>query len=250
VTDPPVPPGRDERGQPLLTLWRAPLDLPAPAFHRLTDSLSDEERQRGDRYRHRQDRERFLAGRGWLRRLLARQLRCDPENVRIWAEPGQKPRLEAGNLRFNASRSAGLALFVTSWKAEVGVDIEAIRASADVEGIATTYFSPDEQRALSALPPTQRLAASFQCWTCKEAYVKGIGRGIDFPLDTVDVWLADGQPATVTEWTIHQVHIAAGFAAAVAGWRYDELPPNVQTIRAPDLEPLPATIDVETFSGE
>jgi 4'-phosphopantetheinyl transferase len=72
---------------------------------------------------------------------------------------------------------------------DVGVDVELIRADADLDGIAAKFFTRAEQDALASLPPAQRLAASFHCWTRKEAYLKGIGAGLTSPLlRTVDVW--------------------------------------------------------------
>jgi 4'-phosphopantetheinyl transferase len=110
---------------------------------------------------------------------------------------------------------------------ELGVDIDAIRAIADVDGIVARFMSPGEQRALASLPPTHRLAAFFQCWTRREAYVKGIGTGLGFPLRDVDVW-DDGRPqATMSGWSIHQVDVAPGFAAAVAGAGFGEWVPQV-----------------------
>jgi phosphopantetheinyl transferase len=100
---------------------------------------------------------------------------------------------------------------------DVGVDVEVIRATADIDGIAARFFSRAEQRALASLPPAQRLAASFQCWARKEAYVKGIGAGLTFPLRTVEVWVGGRRPVTVSGWSVHQVDMAPGFAAAVAG---------------------------------
>lgn len=110
---------------------------------------------------------------------------------------------------------------------KVGVDIEAIRATADVDRIAARFFSRAEQRALASLPPTQRLAASIQCWTCKEAYVKGVGTGLSFPLRDVDVWDGGRRPATVSGWSVHQVDVTPRFAAAVAGADLGEWVPSV-----------------------
>jgi 4'-phosphopantetheinyl transferase len=122
---------------------------------------------------------------------------------------------------------------------DVGVDVEAIRATADVDGIAARFFSPGEQRALASLPPAQRVAASFQCWTRKEAYVKGIGAGLSFPLGTVDVWVGGRQRAIVSGWSVHQVDVAPGFAAAVAGADLGDWVPNVpRKLSAPSPERL------------
>jgi len=200
-----------------LSLWWASLDVSATALRGLASCLSSEERQRADRFHRPLDRERFLTARGWLRRLLASQLRCAPGDVRIVTADGGKPRLAGSDLAFSAARSAGIALYATSWRMDVGVDVEAIRATADVDGIAARFFSPAEQRALASLPPAQRLTASFECWTRKEAYAKGISTGLTFPLRTVDVWAGGRRPAVVSGWSVHQVDVAPGFAAGVAG---------------------------------
>jgi 4'-phosphopantetheinyl transferase len=143
--------------------------------------------------------------------------------------------LEHSDLRFSAARSVSTALYATSWRMDVGVDVEAIRATADIDGIAAKFFSRAEQRALAALPPAQRLAASFQCWTRKEAYVKGIGAGLTFPLQTVEVWAGDRQPVTVSGWSVHQVDVPPGFAAAVAGEGIGEWVPKVPQMLGADV---------------
>jgi 4'-phosphopantetheinyl transferase len=200
-----------------LSLWWVRLDGPSSVLRELTESLSAEERGRADRLERELERDRFLAARGWLRRLLARELGCAPAEVTIVADEGGKPRVADAPLRFSAARSEGLALYATSWHTEVGVDVEAIRTPVDVEGIAARFFSPGERRALEMLPAERRVTAAFHCWTRKEAFVKGIGAGVSFPLAGVDVWAGDGRPVTVSGWSIQQVDVAAGFAAAVAG---------------------------------
>jgi 4'-phosphopantetheinyl transferase len=231
-----------DRGRPAppLSLWWAPLDLPASSAARLTACLSSEERTRADDYAHPIDRDHFAVARGWLRHLLADQLQCRPNEIRISARPGGKPAIESSDLKFNGSRSGGIAFYATSWTTEVGVDIEAIRSDAarDIEDMATTFFSADERRTLAAMAPGPRLAATFQCWTCKEAYGKGIGSGLLFPLSTVDTWAGTGRPATVSGWTVHQIAVSPGFVAAVAGEGLDGwVPPAPQPISSPDPDP-------------
>jgi 4'-phosphopantetheinyl transferase len=164
--------------------------------------------------------------------LLAGQLSCAPDEVDMVTGDHGKPRLEHSELRFNASRSAGVALYATSWTTEVGVDVEAIRSDVDMDEIAALFFTTEEQRALASLPPADRLVASFQCWTRKEAYLKGLGVGVtSLPLRDVEVGVgvvgadsaATVPPAIVSGWSIRPVDVAPGFAAAVAasgieGW--------------------------------
>lgn len=219
-------PKEDRPGDAGLSLWWGSLDVSSSRLRDLTASLSPEELQRAVGFHRPLDRARFLAARGWLRRVLARELRCAPGDVPIVTGELGKPRLSRSELCFSASRSEGVALYATSWRMDVGVDVEAIEPTADVDRIAAKFFTTAEQRALFALSPAQRLVAFFQCWTRKEAYVKGIGAGLGFPLDTVDVWAGGAQRAIVTGWSIYQVDVAPGFAAAVAGANLDERAPS------------------------
>jgi 4'-phosphopantetheinyl transferase len=233
-----VPAGTDEsQAGARLSLWWAPLDISASALRGLAACLSSEERQRADRFRRALDRGRFLAARGWLRHLLASQLGCARDEITIVTGDSGKPRVACSDLSFSAARTASIALYATSWWMEVGVDIEAIRATADVDGIPARFMSPAEQRALASLPAAQRLAAFFQCWTRKEAYVKGIGTGLSFPLRDVDVWDGGRQPATVSGWSVHQVDVAPGLVAAVAGASPgDWVPPLPRQLGASSLD--------------
>ena len=214
-------------GHPL-SLWWAPLDLPVETFRRLTACLSEEERHRAAQYRNPVNADSFSAARGWLRHLLGHQLECPPNEVRMITGEHGKPRLVDADLRFNASRSGGTALYVTSPTMEVGVDIEAIRSTVDIEGLTTKFFTPAERAALASLPPAPRLTAAFRCWTRKEAYVKGTAAGLIVPINTIGVGV--GGEAKVSDWAVHQVDVAPGFAAAVAAHRYDGTVPIVQEI--------------------
>jgi 4'-phosphopantetheinyl transferase len=198
------------------SLWWASLDVSREVQHGLAACLAPAERRRAEGLARPRDRDRFVAARGWLRRVLARELRCAPEAVPIAAGAHGRPVVAGCALRFSASRSAGAALFATSWTTEVGVDVEAVRPDADVAGLAARFFSDAERRALAGLPARDRTAASFQCWTRKEAYGKALGVGLGYPLGTVDVWSGGPDPSTVDGWSVLQVAAPAGFAAAVA----------------------------------
>lgn len=223
-----VPSGTDKsQDESRVSLWWASLDVSGSALRKLTAGLSSEERQRADSFRRPLDRRRFLAARGWLRHLLASQLGCVPGDVTQVTGDRGKPRLSRSDLSFSASRSANIAVYATSWKIDVGVDVEAIRTIADVDGIVARFMSPAEQRALASLPPAHRLPAFFQCWTRKEAYGKGIGTGLGVPLADLDVWDGGRRQVTVSGWSIHQVDVAPGFAAAVAGTGPSDWVPQV-----------------------
>jgi len=179
--------------------------------------LSADETERAQAYRDPADRARFTAARGWLRLILAEELRRAPGDVEIIGEMGQKPTVTGTALQFNASRSGAVALYATSWSMEVGVDVEATRPVADLERFAARFFSPRERALLAALPAEERLVASFRCWTCKEAYVKGTGTGLSVPLADLETWSSETEAMAIGGWVVHQVDLGPGRAAAVAG---------------------------------
>jgi 4'-phosphopantetheinyl transferase len=201
----------------VVALWRAPLDVAPATLARLESHLSAEERLRAQRLRRPRDRGRFVAARGWLRQLLGGELDVAPEDVQIVISDMGKPVLPDSDLGFSSAHSGGLALYATSRATDVGVDVEAVLPGIDLDDLARKFLSPAEQVELASLPGTERLTATCQAWACKEAYGKAIGAGLHFPLQTCDVWTATREPALVGGCTVHQVDVAPGYVAAVAG---------------------------------
>ena len=113
-----------------------------------------------------------------------------------------KPALASAALRpeicFNLSHSHGLAVVAIGQEREVGIDVELIRAEFASEAIAKRYFSAKEIDELSGLPAELRTEGFFLCWTRKEAYIKAKGDGLQIPLDSFDVSLSPGRPATLS----------------------------------------------------
>ncbi len=198
-------------------LWWTPLDLSARSVEASARTLSFEEAVRATQYRGQGDRARFVVVRATLRRLLGRMTGQPPEQVRLEVAPGGKPVLPGSSLRFSTSRSAEVALYATSWTMEVGVDVEAVRADADMDAIAARFFTPEENRALAAMDPGPRLRAAYQCWSCKEAYGKGTGEGLTGALGDLVVWNPERDSTTLGDWRIHPVDLEGEYPAAVAG---------------------------------
>ena len=74
-------------------------------------------------------------------------------------------------------------------------------------------------------PETARVAAFYDCWSRKEAFIKALGGGLSIPLDSFRVSLAPrraallevcGAPAEARAWAIHNFHPLAGFSGALA----------------------------------
>lgn len=189
------------------------------------------------RFRFQRDRDRFVASRGSLRHILAHYLDQPPARLRFGYAVAGKPFLtDHPHLQFNLSHAADLALVAVSTGGPVGVDIEEIQSDTVVDSTSSLVLSPperDELRRLSGQPRRERFA---RFWTRKEAYIKADGRGMQLPLDEIDVatsadrvlvWKPEtSRWASCPDWTLRSLSVAPGHAAAVAaegsGWEIVE----------------------------
>ncbi len=169
-------------------LWRADLDSAAAGLHGLGRSLSKEERVRAVRFHFTSDRERFVAGRGVLREILARYLNTTATGLPLRQATSGKPFLvDHGHLRFNISHTGSTMLVAVARGREIGVDIERFDADVAIGELAETTLSRPERRVLDRLDGESARAAFLAFWTRKEALVKADGRGMSLGLSDVDV---------------------------------------------------------------
>src|SRR5579862_2564151 len=216
-------------------VWRASLDPDPELVRELGALLSDDERDRRDRFRFDRHRTRYVVGRGLLRTLLGRYLDQDPARLRFRYGAHRKPVLPEGAPYFNLAHSESTALFAFSPSFELGIDLELVRPEHADDRIAERFFSPLEVSTLRALADGDRARAFFACWTRKEAFLKARGDGLSLALDSFDVSLAPGQPAALlrTGWSPDE-HLrwqladlsdldreqVAALAAPATGWRF------------------------------
>jgi 4'-phosphopantetheinyl transferase len=209
-------------------VWRAELELPRLLLEKLDSSLSSDEKERAVRFHFDKDRRHFTAGRGILRVLLGSYLRSAPGEIEFSYTNYGKPflaRCDGRSLRFNVSHSEGLALFAFSENREVGIDVEQMNPKLEEEHIAARFFSQSEVSSLRRLPQHMRIEAFYNCWTRKEAYIKGVGKGLSLPLDSFDVSLHPDEPASLLgirddseslfRWTLHSLEPGSGYKGAI-----------------------------------
>jgi 4'-phosphopantetheinyl transferase len=134
--------------------------------------LSPDEQTRADRFKFEQHRERFIAGRSFLRSLLARYLATDPIGLEFEYSSYGKPSLRSTRIQFNLAHSQHLALYAVTYDRLVGIDVEAIRPVENLDSLVQRFFLPSEYKAIQ-----NNEALFFQYWTCKEAFLKAIGAG-------------------------------------------------------------------------
>jgi 4'-phosphopantetheinyl transferase len=212
------PPAGDE-----IHLWRVRLDVPAPALAALAAMLTPDEQARAAHFLREQDRARFVVSRAALRAVLAGYGGLPPECCRFGYTPHGKPFLlgppALTRLQFNLSHSDGLALVAVACDRPVGVDLERIRPEVDVPGVGRLVFSQAERHALDRVPGADRLAAFFDLWARKEAYLKCLGLGFSGSPGQVTVGPAGAEGPCF----LANLSPAPGYAAAVAaegGWSH------------------------------
>ncbi len=146
----------------------------------LSGSLSATEQRRHDGYHRRDDRDRFLLGRGLMRRLLAFWMQQPPQTITIALGPHGKPHCPGGP-QFNVSHSGDLILLAVHRCRPVGVDVEQERPGIDWEPIARRVLSSAEVEGLLSRPEPERQAAFLQAWCRLEAELKAGGWGLAAP---------------------------------------------------------------------
>lgn len=159
--------------------------------------LSAEERDRMQRFHAAHHRHAYLIGHALVRAALARELDCDPVELRFESNAYGKPSVvlpsSHAKLEFNLSHTEGMSVVAVSRHSRVGCDVESLnRSGLDVE-IARRFFTPEESQEIVAHPPGRQIGRLLSYWTLKEAYIKAEGQGLSMGLDSFYFSLQENQ---------------------------------------------------------
>jgi 4'-phosphopantetheinyl transferase len=181
-------------------VWRVDISAFESKQTQLFTRLSTDEQQRAERMRIEEKKLQYIVGRTALLSILADYLDTTHGKIRFDYGPQKKPALANQESRppdqrieFNLSHSRKIVLIALTHSKPIGIDVEYKETDRADEKIAKRYFSSAEFTALSKLEAADRMAGFYRCWTSKEAFVKALGEGLTFPLDTFDVALGDQQ---------------------------------------------------------
>ena len=183
------------------------VDLDRPHWtHGTPATLSADERERAGRFRSPLHRDRFGAGRAYVRLVLGQHLGLDPARVTLASDGNGKPRLaDDKGLSFNLAHSENVALLGLTTIGAVGVDIEIVRPLADRAAVQRTVFAEREVAELDALPASRQLDAFFAAWVCKEAIVKLTGAGFGQDLRAFEVAADPDRPPRITRSRVPEI---------------------------------------------
>lgn len=148
--------------------------------------------------------------------------------------------LDAGYPHFNLSHGGERIAIAFARGCAVGVDVEATQRRHSPLELAERFFAADEARALAAFEASDVQGAFVRLWTCKEAVLKALGRGIAFGLDRLRFDFEGTDPRAlvaiaeeagdVGEWQVTRFDAGSGHAGALA-WRGPRL--RVRAMRRP-----------------
>ncbi|MCH8559031.1 MAG: 4'-phosphopantetheinyl transferase superfamily protein [Balneolia bacterium] len=183
--------------------------------------LDTAEQERAQAFRFRKDRDSFITGRYVIKTLLGMYSNTSPEHVRLEKDDFGKPFCSQ-DICFNLSHS-GDKLMVGFSGRDIGVDVEKINPSVEVEKIGKNHFSNEEYQLLMEKDPEEKQTFFYNIWTRKEAVIKAIGKGLGIPLKSFYVITPGGRvlwdsPTSLNygDWYVLPVVAGAGYKAAVA----------------------------------
>jgi 4'-phosphopantetheinyl transferase len=179
--------------------WVGRLRASTECVSRFYAALSSPEKAKAEGFRFERHRLFYIISHGLLRSILASYLGVSPKDIAFEYGMHGKPSLGTlqAQLHFNMAHSGDYMLCGLCQNCEIGVDLEQIRELPDSELIANRFFTKSECRELLTVRPEFRSKAFFTCWTRKEAFIKATGDGLSLPLNTFEVSIRPGQPATL-----------------------------------------------------
>ncbi len=171
-----------------VTIWWASLSETQSRLGPQDHLLTADELSRAGWMASQPARDRWITSRASLRSILSGYLGLQALAVPISYGSLGKPELGSlSPVRFNLSHSADLAVFAVAWRKPVGIDIQRLRADTGMIDLAKWTFSDDAYRIWQDLPESERRLAFTRTWARKEAYLKGRGLGLVYPMRDLEI---------------------------------------------------------------
>lgn len=181
--------------------------------HERLSILTEEEREKANRFYKEEDQLRCRVVYVLLREILSIYSGVKEELIEIDRTEKGKPFMKGKSaLFFNLSHSGDKVLFGFSSREEIGVDIEKEKPCRDLDGLIGACCSEGEKNLLSVLSGKEKEQLFYRFWSLKEAYLKGIGKGITVTLKNVDF----SENNQIEDWKMTVLENWTGYSAAVA----------------------------------
>ena len=203
------------------------LDDPANE-RRFSALMSDDEREREQRFLVESARRLHVLARGLQREVLSSYLPgTTPRELRFISgatgRPALAPPFDASGLVFNLAHTRGLVVLAVTRGAALGIDTEIYKEKVPL-AVARRFFSPVEADALEALPGDAQSRRFLRLWTLKESYLKAEGSGLAGGLSSMTFRIDDAGACTferatdprAARWSFSQFDVGERHVLAVA----------------------------------
>ena len=155
--------------------------------------LSDDERERYERFHFAVHRKLYLVSHALVRTTLSRYADISASKWKFSTGEFGRPEIsmasKAPRLRFNLSHTEGLAACVVCLDLDCGLDVERLHRVRDLDGVARRVFTPHELEDLRGRSGNSLQGRFTDYWTLKEAYMKARGKGFQLPPQTFSIRL-------------------------------------------------------------
>jgi 4'-phosphopantetheinyl transferase len=205
--------------------------------------LNHTEQQQAQKFIQTKHQERFIIIHGILRQLLANYLTIEPTKINFTNNEFGKPYLSSigeeitistlsssrnpceheGYIHFNISHSEDVALLAFSKNLIIGIDVEFKRKNIDAIEIAKRFFTAKEADTIINTSSLElQLECFFNYWTYKEAFVKAIGQGLNYPLNKFEIDIEnlnihiDDPKYNSINWSLAKIDPNPNYSAAIA----------------------------------
>ena len=163
-------------------IWLNYLNIHEARIKHLYPLLSDEEKERSERFKFYKHRKAFIASHGFLHTVLSYYINTPANEIKFSQGKQGKPsildELNPEKIQFNLSHSNNMAILAVCREHSLGVDIEYAQRKTDWSGISKRFFTQSEQQQFFKLNENAQKDAFFQIWTRKEAHMKVTGLGL------------------------------------------------------------------------
>jgi 4'-phosphopantetheinyl transferase len=150
-----------------------------------------------------------------VRGVISAWFAMEGSDVPIQLSDGGKPYVAVKAMpRFSISHSADLVAAVF-YESDAGIDLE-VERSLDHVALARRFFSQQEAESVAT---SENSSLFFRLWTCREAAIKAIGKGMASLLESTRVTGDAGESVRVdcggVSWQVIPLKLDGGYHAAV-----------------------------------
>ncbi len=209
-----------------LHVWSATAVKDNRQLNELSELLAADEVERANKYVFEKDRWIYVTAKFLLRSILGNYLNINPKEIAFeYSEFGKPSYLKNIEVDFNVSHSGNRIIIGFAKQQTIGVDIEKIKQDFDPLDLAKIFFSEEEINALSQAKESEMFQAFYRCWTRKESFIKAVGEGLSYPLDSFAVTMdndhrarflkIDNNQDSKKDWQLSSFVPADGYIAAI-----------------------------------